>query len=132
LLSLKIFFLSNKANGSILTSAGLNPDDISYKIRLLSLNSLAATDSQLSYALIAKSLEIDESDVEIYVIDATSSGILDARIDQLNQRVLIRYAPSRQFDKKQWQALDQKLDKWKENVSNLLKVLQSSKTTDVH
>jgi len=115
-----------------LETAGINLDEITYKIRLLTLNSLAKKQSILTYDHIAKSLEISEADVELYVIDATSSGILEARIDQLNQTILIRYAPSRQFDKQQWQSLNEKLDKWKDNISHLLTVLRASKGSDVH
>jgi len=125
-------FRTTKNIDKFFSNNGLNPDDITHKIRLLSLNSMAVKQSILSYELIFKSLEISESDVEVFIIDATSSGILDARIDQLNQRILVRHAPSRQFDKKRWQALDEKLDKWKENMSHLLNILQSSKGSDVH
>jgi len=123
---------SNKNYQSFLKNTGINLDEITYKIRLLTLNSLAKKQSILTYDQIAKSLEISEADVELYVIDATSSGILEARIDQLNQTILIRYAPSRQFDKQQWQSLNEKLDKWKDNISHLLTVLRASKGSDVH
>jgi len=102
-------------------------EDLAYKMRLLNLNTLACQQSVLSYELITKTLEINESEVELFVIDATSSGILDARIDQLNQRIIIKNAPSRRFDKKRWQSLDEKLDKWKENMAHLLNILHSSK-----
>jgi translation initiation factor 3 subunit M len=125
-------FQSNKNYQSFLKNTGINLDEITYKIRLLTLNSLAKKQSILTYDQIAKSLEISEADVELYVIDATSSGILEARIDQLNQTILIRYAPSRQFDKQQWQSLNEKLDKWKDNISHLLTVLRASKGSDVH
>jgi len=125
-------FQSNKNYQSFLKNTGINLDEITYKIRLLTLNSLAKKQSILTYDQIAKSLEISKADVELYVIDATSSGILEARIDQLNQTILIRYAPSRQFDKQQWQSLNEKLDKWKDNISHLLTVLRASKGSDVH
>jgi translation initiation factor 3 subunit M len=115
----KIFKSTPKVD-SFLQNSGLNVDDLAYKMRLLNLNTLACQQSVLSYELIAKTLEINENEVELYVIDTTSSGILDARIDQLNQRIIIKNAPSRQFDKKRWQSLDEKLDKWKDNMAHLL------------
>jgi len=120
-------FQSNKANAKFWKDSGINGDELKYKIRLLSLNSLAAANDSLTYTEVAKVLEIEESEVESFVIDATTSDLLDARIDQLNERILIRHASSRKFDKNQWQTLDNKLDKWKENMTNLLKVIQTSK-----
>jgi translation initiation factor 3 subunit M len=125
-------FQSNKTHQTFLNNSGINLDEITYKIRLLTLNSLAKKQSLISYDQIAKALEISEDDVEFYVIDATSSGILEARIDQLNQTIIIRYSPSRQFDKQQWLSLNEKLDKWKDNISHLLTVLRASKGSDVH
>jgi len=123
-------FQANEDTQNFLSSLGLNLDEITYKIRLLTLNSLASVNSVLTYGHIAKSLEIEETDVELYVIDATSSGILEARIDQLNQTILIRHAPSRHFDSIQWDSLNDKLDKWKENISHLLTVLRASKGSE--
>ncbi len=59
-------------------------------MRLLSLATLGAANQEIPYALIAKTLQLDESEVETWVITAMSEDVLDAKMDQLRRVVTIR------------------------------------------
>jgi len=120
-------FRKEKSNQSFMEDCGLKHDDLVTKIRLLTLTSLAASRQVILYSEVAKLLAMDESEVEFIVVEAITSEILDARLDQLNRRIVVRQAESRAFDKEAWQRLDTKLQKWKDNMTNLLKVVQAAK-----
>jgi len=102
--------------------------DLVSKIRLLTFTSLAASQNVISYSEVAQLLSIEESEVEPVVVEAITSDILDARLDQLNRRIVVRHAESRVFHETEWSRLDTKLQKWKENMTNLLKVIQTAKS----
>jgi translation initiation factor 3 subunit M len=121
------FVLFWKKNFGVLEKLGLNQSDLVNKIRMLTLLSLASTKDEFSFKEVANLLDIDESEVEQLVVEAVISDVIDARIDQLQQRVVVRRAESRILREEEWERLDKKLDKWKENMNNLLKVVQHAK-----
>lgn len=61
------------------------------KLQLLTLCSLAVTNNTLSYSAIAKALQINESEVETWVINGIGENVLDAKLDQQKQIVLVKY-----------------------------------------
>lgn len=61
------------------------------KLQLLTLCSLAVTNNTLSYSAIAKALQINESEVETWVINGIGENVLDAKLDQQKQMVLVKY-----------------------------------------
>jgi len=119
-----------KSHGDLLKLLDLKEEDLVHKIRLLTLNAMASSQKTILYSDISKILEITESEVEFFVVEAITSDILDARIDQLNKRIIVRHAESRTFGEAQWVQLDTFLDKWKVNMSNLLTVIQSAKSAN--
>jgi translation initiation factor 3 subunit M len=60
-------------------------------MRLLSLATLGSANQEITYALIAKTLQIDESEVESWIITAISDGVVEAKLDQLKRIVTVRY-----------------------------------------
>ena len=71
--------------------AGLKKDDCVLKMRLLSLCSLASQKSEIKHSEIAACMQIKDTEVESWVIKAITARLLDAKMDQLNQTVLIKY-----------------------------------------
>jgi len=120
-------FRNDIHNVQFMDDCGLKHEDLVTKIRLLTLASLAAAQHVIMYSEVAKLLAIDESEVEYIVVEAITSEILDARLDQLNRRIVVRHAESRAFDKESWERLDTKLQKWKDNMTQLLNVVQAAK-----
>eukprot|EP01123_Difflugia_compressa_P012064 TRINITY_DN5032_c1_g1_i1.p1 TRINITY_DN5032_c1_g1~~TRINITY_DN5032_c1_g1_i1.p1 ORF type:complete len:394 (-),score=47.15 TRINITY_DN5032_c1_g1_i1:168-1349(-) len=117
-----------KSHAGYVESLGLKHEDLVTKIRLLTLISLASEEHLLPYSLVSKVLEIDESEVELFVIETINvTGMLDARMDQLNKNIIVRHAESRIFHKNDWEVLHTKLVKWKQNMNQLLNVINTAK-----
>lgn len=79
----------SSSNAEFLKTNGIDLEEASRKLRLLTLCNLAASTSSLSYSLIAKHLQINENEVEFWVINAIGENILEAKLDQRKQIVLV-------------------------------------------
>ena len=95
--------------------------------RLLSVCALASNERELSYATIAGALEVDEAQVEEWVIKAVTADLIEAQIDQLRRIIVIDRATPRFFGAKHWEDLNVKLQAWRTNVRQLLGVIQDAK-----
>ena len=69
--------------------------------------------------------QIDLSEVETWILKATSAGLLDARMDQLKGEVVISRYTQREFTTAHWAALQTRLHAWQDNVGKMLTTLQS-------
>jgi translation initiation factor 3 subunit M len=115
------------ANPDYLKQLGLNEEDSARKIKYLSLASLGSLNHELPYATIAKTLQIPENEVEMWVISAMSEGILEAKMDQIKGTVRVTRSIQRVFTRAQWKFLGDNLSVWKKNVQILLQTLQDCK-----
>ncbi len=95
-------------------------------MRLLSLCSLATEHEEIPYDAIASTLKVDAADVESWVIEAVGSGLLSAKMDQLQKVVLVERCAVRRFGIEQWKVLQKRIDVWKKNVKDVLEGLKSS------
>jgi len=121
-------FAAAPENAEFLRSHALDVSELTNKMRLLSLATLgAAAANEIPYSLVAKTLLIDESEVELWVVNAISESILDARLDQLRRVVVITRSLQRVFTKPQWKQLSESLTSWQNNVRLLLKTLGECK-----
>jgi translation initiation factor 3 subunit M len=116
------FVKDNGGESAVLAPYGLSSEECIRYMRILSLCSLAAEHEEIPYSTIAKTLELpSEDEVENWVIAAVSSdGLLVAKMDQLQQKVMVERAVVRKFDIEQWKALQSRLNVWKKNVSGIL------------
>eukprot|EP01097_Dermamoeba_algensis_P006324 TRINITY_DN3957_c0_g1_i1.p1 TRINITY_DN3957_c0_g1~~TRINITY_DN3957_c0_g1_i1.p1 ORF type:complete len:401 (-),score=94.93 TRINITY_DN3957_c0_g1_i1:253-1455(-) len=119
------FYAFHQKNPNFLQSVGLAYDDCLRKIRLLSLASLAAESEEIPYSAIAKTLQIEESEVETWVIFAVSGKIMEAKMNQVRRVVAVERCTQRVFTQVQWKQMSTRLHTWKDNVTNLLQMLQS-------
>ncbi|CAN1322588.1 Eukaryotic translation initiation factor 3 subunit M [Linum perenne] len=79
------------ANSALLKSYNLIHEDCIAKMRLMSLVDLASTPSRkIPYALIKDTLQVDDDEVEIWVVKAITAKLIDCKIDQMNEVVLVR------------------------------------------
>jgi translation initiation factor 3 subunit M len=84
------------------------------KIRLLTLATLSNTPSRtLSYSKIASSLEIPNGDVELWLIDVIRAGLVEGKLSQARQELLVHKSTYRTFGKEEWEELDSRLEDWK-------------------
>lgn len=123
---LEDFQAFQKENPDTLTKHSISPIDATRHMRLLSLCSLATDYEEIPYDAIASTLQVESSDVETWVIDAVSSGLLDAKMNQLENVVLVERCAVRSFGIEQWKILQNRIDVWKKNVKDVLEGLKSS------
>lgn len=111
--------------------AGLikNSEKNIHKMRLLSLASLGSENlsRELTYADIAKNLQIPQEEVEMWVIDVIRAGLVEAKLDQLNKTVIVHRSIYRVFGQEQWKKLSTSLSAWKENLNEILAVVGNAK-----
>jgi translation initiation factor 3 subunit M len=121
------YFTFIESNGDgVFTRWGLSGDDCSRYMRILSLCSLAAEHEEIPYSLVAETLQANPGEVEKWVIAAVSSGLLSAKMDQLEQKVIVERSVVRQFDMKEWKILQERVHLWKKNVRGILDAYKQS------
>jgi len=121
---LQEYMASNKQ--SVLSKYDLNEEDCIRHIRILSLCSLAAESEEVPYNLVAETLDVSKDEVESWVIAAASSGLLSAKMDQIEQKIMVERSVVRKFDVDQWKSLQSQLQHWKLNLNGILDALQQA------
>lgn len=118
-------------NSTLLKSYGLVHEDCITKMRLMSLIDLSCNESgEIPYAKVTEALRIKDDEVEYWVVKAIMSKVLDCKMDQMNQVVIVSRRTERVFGLSQWQALRSKLGNWRANIANAISTIQSSKVAD--
>ncbi|KAI8030334.1 Eukaryotic translation initiation factor 3 subunit M [Camellia lanceoleosa] len=103
-----------EANSTLLKSYGLIREDFLVKMRLMSLVDLASTESgQISYPLIKDTLQVNDDKVEMWVVKAVTAKLIDCKMHQMNQIVIVSCCTERIFGQHQWQTLQEKLVTWR-------------------
>ena len=118
-------------NPSTLTEYSLSPEQCIHHMRLLSLCSLATEHEEIPYDAIATTLQIDTKDVQKWVIAAVSSGLLTAKMDQLQRVVRVEKCVVRRFGMEQWKVLQRRLNEWTRNVRSVVEGLKQSQVGQV-
>jgi translation initiation factor 3 subunit M len=91
------------------------------KFRLLTLATLSNTPSRtLSYSKIASSLDIPQEDVEIWLIDVIRAGLVEGKLSQARQELLVHRSTYRTFGRQEWEELDSRLEDWKIALEGVL------------
>lgn len=113
-------FLSNNPNQ--LSRLGLNQQELLHKIRLLDLADLCAlsVSSDVAYGSIAKTLEVSEDQVEVWVIDVIRAGLVSGKLSQVKDSFRVYKSTHRQFGKEQWQQLELRLVQWQNSINNII------------
>jgi len=65
-------------------------------------NTDSLTGKLMKFVELASLLNIDEDDVEEWAIEAINNDIIDARIDQINETVVIKTTRLRQLNGDEW------------------------------
>lgn len=111
---------------AVLKKYGINEEKCTRNMRVLSLCSLAAETEEVPYELVAKTLDVSQDEVESWVISAVSSGLLSAKMDQIQQKIMVERSVVRKFDMEQWKALQSQLHLWKSNLGGILDALKQA------
>eukprot|EP00250_Pteridium_aquilinum_P009721 c18886_g1_i1 orf=1023-2255(-) len=126
-LRLDAYFEFQAVNSSLLTSYGISHEECTTKMRLMSLGDLASKMQEIPYTLVQDTLKVSQEEVEYWIVRGISSKLLDAKMDQMRQVAVISRCTERVFGPTQWRELYSKLAVWRENVGNVVKMVQNSR-----
>ncbi|MBA0697405.1 hypothetical protein Goari_020946 [Gossypium aridum] len=119
------------ANSTLMKSYGLVHEDCITKMRLMSLVDLGSNESgQIPYALIKDALRINDDEVELWIVKAITAKLIDCKMDQMNQVVIVSRCTERIFGQHQWHSLRLKLATWRGNVASLISTIQANKVVE--
>ncbi|KAJ1917929.1 hypothetical protein H4219_002922 [Mycoemilia scoparia] len=120
---------ASSKHAATLEQLKVDKETIDSKIRLLTIASLGAKNigQSIPYSHVAEEISIGQDEVESYIIDAIQAGLIQARMDQLNESVIVTRSTFRVFGKDQWQLLNQTLKDWRRSLSDLLPVLKNAR-----
>jgi len=107
----------------------LDRDVLLRKIRLLSLASLAAKNIRrdIPYSEISSALQIEEKDVEAWVIDVIRAKLLSGKLSQPTRTLHVTRSTFRSFGREEWSAVEKQLLVWKTGLSDVLDVLAAAR-----
>ncbi|RCV32469.1 hypothetical protein SETIT_7G005400v2 [Setaria italica] len=115
-------------NSALLKDYGLVHEECITKMRLMSLLDLSSRCSgKVPYSAIT---EINDDEVEQWIVKAIAFKILDCKVDQLNQTVIVSRHTERIFGMPQWQGLRTKLGVWRGNIASAINIIQANKVTE--
>ncbi|KAI0080812.1 PCI-domain-containing protein [Panus rudis PR-1116 ss-1] len=117
------------AHGAALEKYNLDQAQLERKIRLLSLATLGFQNigRDLPYSAVASALQVEESQVERWVIDGIRAGLISGKISQTAHTLHIVRATPRTFEREQWEALEKRLVAWKSGLAGILEVITAAK-----
>jgi len=126
--------LSSSPPSATMATLGIDTEQCREKIRLLSLCSLASQRDEIAYADAAAVLQVAAGDVEQWVVDAMTQQLIDARLDQQRQVIIVHASTQRtrsaaQFaaangeSQEEWVALKTRLDAWKSEMGAVLETM---------
>jgi translation initiation factor 3 subunit M len=113
------------SNTDFVRSIGLSHEQSQQKMRLLTFMQMAENKSEIQFETIMKELDLNEDDVESFVIDVVATKVVRAKIDQMARKVVLSSTTHRTFGRQQWQLLRQELLQWQGNLNDVLGSLQS-------
>ena len=75
---------------SLMKSEGLSLDEVTLKKQYVQICSIESDGTNFSYKDLASMLNIDKDEVEAWAIEAIANNIIDAKIDQLKEEIVIK------------------------------------------
>ncbi|KAK0159699.1 hypothetical protein PV327_010787 [Microctonus hyperodae] len=112
-------------------TVGLNHEQNMKKMRLLTFMQLAETNPEMTFETIQNELQIEEDDVESFIIDVLKTKLVRARMDQAGGKVLISSTMHRTFGRPQWLQLRDLLAAWKTNLSGVQEGMKTVATAQL-
>lgn len=117
------------ANAAEVARLNLSSAQLERKIRLLDLANLCSRSisSTVSYSEIAKTLNIDLDEVEVWVIDVIRAGLVSGKLSQINQSLRVYKSVYRAFGTDQWRLLETRLSTWEKSIASILQTLAEAR-----
>jgi translation initiation factor 3 subunit M len=111
---------------NVMIKHNIDSDNVLRNMRLLTLCNLCANVRCSAYIDIARELNINEDDVEMWIVDAISEGLIDGTMDQTTNTFGVTRATYRRFGMEQWKMLQNKLSKWRANLQMMVDTIEQS------
>ena len=121
------FLAYEGAHPGVLAQHGIDREKALRDMRLLSLSLLASEYEEIPYAEVSATLQVPQEEVEAWVVEAITAGLVEARMDQQQEVVMVTRATHRHFTQRDWAKLQEKLHLWRGNVQGLLATLRARK-----
>jgi len=115
------FYSKNK---EFMEATGLSHLDCVNKIRVLTFLTMATQQSEIPFHECINTLDVNEDDVEDFVVELVQSGLVHAKIDQINEKIIIRSSSRRTFNKSEWEELYNQIETWKDNLQTIRSSLE--------
>jgi len=93
-------------------------------VQICSINIESSTGNKMTFKEVAKMLDLKEDDVEEWAITAINNDIIDARIDQIEESIVIKTHKLRQLSNDEWNKVKAKVTTWRERFESIEQVLQ--------
>uniref|UniRef100_T1IX91 Eukaryotic translation initiation factor 3 subunit M n=1 Tax=Strigamia maritima TaxID=126957 RepID=T1IX91_STRMM len=114
-----------EANKDFVQSLGLRHEGNVQKMRILTLMQMAENKKEIPYEQVQQELKLDAEAVESFVIEVVRTKMVRAKIDQLNNKVIVSSTVHRTFSKNQWQQLHEILKGWSGNLTHVETSMQT-------
>lgn len=105
---------------------GLLERELTVKKSYVQICTLNTQVTNFSYTELAQLLNIDMEEIELWAIEAIQNKIIDAKIDQLNEEIVIKSHMLREIKLAEWQAIQQKIRAWKERFQRVQTVIAAA------
>lgn len=119
-----------KIDQAVLSVNNIDAAKLDNKVRILSLSRCASqsTSRSIPYSVLAASIDVPVEEIEVWIIDAIRSGLVEGRLSQMSQSfALHRATPVGKFGVEEWKLLDTKLDGWKAGLQDILGILKNAR-----
>eukprot|EP00731_Ephydatia_muelleri_P006505 Em0003g753a len=117
-----------KENKSFVDDLGLKYDECVRKMRLLTLASLAEECRDIPFATLTAELNLPAEELEMFVVEAIGMRLIEARVNQVMQRVVITKSVYRTLTTDHWKLLHKRLSVWKQNIHAVKSSLNNFKS----
>lgn len=113
-------FVSTPSGKQVVSYCNTSEDALTGKMLLLALIGLFNRRAHVSFKEISETLDIPLTDVENLIVQAIGKKLVEAKIDQLEEMVLISKCSSRKFEQAEWQNLQSDLKEWRRAIADVL------------
>jgi len=110
---------------------GLKHEDNLRKIKLLSFMQMAENRSEITFKEIQEAMQLNENEVEEFLIEVIKTRLVRAKISQGDSVVYVSSTMHRTFGRADWQQLHSLLTGWKTNLNSVKEHLAHIASTQV-
>lgn len=124
------------SNSGELTRIGVDAGIVEEKVRLLeiavlcskaveSASATGGSGAEVPYAAISQAIQVEETQVESWVIDVIRAGLVSGKLSQVTSAFRVYRSTYRTFGKPQWSLLESRLSEWDRTLDTILATLSS-------